>query len=330
MPRPLLWSRGIVFPGHSLLVPSARGAVLGGVLALALLAVAPGARAASLEDMQGRPVPVPDGPIRLVSLAPSLTEIVFALGRGDWLVGVSDYCDYPPPARTLPRMGGILAPNLERIVQARPDLILVTAEGNSMDGVTPLTRLGVPVFMIRPEGVAGVLASIVALGQALHAEAAAAALSSQIQAKLAHVRELVRGRGTPRVLFLLWSNPLMAVAPGTYIHDLIDTAGGANVVRDRSVPYPRIGWEQVIAWAPDVIVLPEHREGMHQVLSEQMLRAWRTVPAVRSGRVVSVPSDPLYRPGPRIVEGVGALARAIHPEAFPPVAPRGAAHTAPR
>jgi iron complex transport system substrate-binding protein len=280
--------------------------------------------------MQGRPVPVPEGPIRLVSLAPSLTEIVFALGRGDWLVGVSDYCDYPPPARALPRMGGILTPNLERIVQARPGLILVTAEGNSMDGVAPLTRLGLPVFMISPQGVAGVLASIAALGQALHAEAAAAALDEQIQAKLARVRDLVRGRGRPRVLFLLWSSPLMAAAPGTYIHDLIETAGGVNVVRDRTVPYPRIGWEQVIAWAPDVIVLPEHREGERQALPERMLRAWRTVPAVRSGRVVSVSSDPLYRPGPRIAEGVGQLARAIHPEVFPPTAPRGAVRTAPR
>jgi ABC-type Fe3+-hydroxamate transport system substrate-binding protein len=318
-----------VFLGRSAWALPPRGTLLSGVLTI-LLAVAAGAGAASLEDMQGRPVPVPGGPIRLVSLAPSLTEIVFALGRGDWLVGVSDYCDYPPPARALPRMGGILTPNLERIVQARPGLVLVTAEGNSMDGVSSLTRLGLPVFMIRPEGMAGVLASIGALGQALHTEAAATALSDQIQGKLAHVRELVRGRGRPRVLFLLWASPLMAVAPGTYIHDLIETAGGVNVVRDRRAPYPRIGWEQVIAWAPDVIVLPEHREGESQALPEQMLRAWRTVPAVRTGRVVSVPSDPIYRPGPRIVEGVERLARAIHPESFPPAAPRDAARTAPR
>jgi len=322
-----------VFLDRSILGRMAPGATLAWVLAIVLaVAPAPAGRAGdgSIEDMQGRPVPVPGGPIRLVSLAPSLTETVFALGRGDWLVGVSDYCDYPPPARALPRMGGLLAPNLERIVQARPGLVLVTAEGNSMDGVTSLTRLNVPVFMIKPEGIAGVLASIAALGRALDAGAAAAALTEEIQGKLAHVRELVRGRGRPRVLFLLWDSPLMAVAPGTYIHDLIDAAGGVNVVRDRTAPYPRIGWEQVIAWAPDVIVLPQHRQGEPQALPAQMLRAWRTVPAVRTGRVVSVPSDPIYRPGPRIVEGVGWLARAIHPEAFPPVVPRDAARTAPR
>ena len=318
-----------MFLGGPPLTPVARGALLAGALAL-VLATAPGARAASVEDMQGRAVAVPDGPLRLVSLAPSLTEIVFALGRGDWLVGVSDYCDYPPAARALPRMGGILTPNLERILQARPGLVLVTAEGNSLDGVAPLARLGLPLFMVKPEGIAGVQASITALGQVLHAEAAAAALSGQIQGKLTRVRELVRGRGRPRVLFLLWSNPLITVAPGTYIHDLIETAGGVNVVRDRTAPYPRIGWEQVIAWAPDVIVLPEHRQGEPQALPERMLRAWRTVPAVRTGRVVSVPSDPLYRPGPRIVEGVGELARAVHPEVFPPAAPREAARTAPR
>jgi iron complex transport system substrate-binding protein len=120
------------------------------------------------------------------------------------------------------------------------------------------------------------------------------------------------------------------VAPGTYIHDLMETAGGANVIQDRTVPYPRIGWEQVIAWAPDVIVLPEHREGERQSLPAEMLRAWRTVPAVRTGRVVSLPSDPIHRPGPRIVEGVERLARAIHPEAFAAAAVRETSGEGPR
>jgi len=273
---------------------------------------------------------VPSGPVRVVSLAPSLTEIVFALGRGDWLVGVSDFCDYPPPARALPRVGGILTPNLERIVQARPGLVLVTAEGNSMEGVAPLTRLGLPVFMVRPEGIRGVLESMAVLGRALQAEARASALAGEILQQLDHIRDRVQGRGRPRVLYLLWANPLMAVAPGTYIHDLMETAGGLNVVQDRTVPYPRIGWEQVLAWAPEVIVLPEHREGERQALPAEMQRAWRTVPAVRANRVVSLPSDSIHRPGPRIVEGVERLARAIHPEAFPAAAARDAARTGPR
>ena len=280
--------------------------------------------------MLGRSVPVPSGPVRVVSLAPSLTEIVFALGRGDWLVGVSDFCDYPPPARALPRVGGILTPNLERIVQARPGLVLVTAEGNSMEGVAPLTRLGLPVFMVRPEGIRGVLESMAVLGRALQAEARASALAGEILQQLDHIRDRVQGRGRPRVLYLLWANPLMAVAPGTYIHDLMETAGGLNVVQDRTVPYPRIGWEQVLAWAPEVIVLPEHREGERQALPAEMQRAWRTVPAVRANRVVSLPSDSIHRPGPRIVEGVERLARAIHPEAFPAAATRDAARTGPR
>jgi iron complex transport system substrate-binding protein len=243
---------------------------------------------------------------------------------------VSDFCDYPPPARALPRVGGILTPNLERIVQARPGLVLVTAEGNSMEGVAPLLRLGLPVFMVRPEGIRGVLESIAALGHALQAETRALALTGEIREQLRRIRDRVQGQGRPRILYLLWVNPLMAVAPGTYIHDLVETAGGANVVQDRTVPYPRIGWEQVLAWAPEVIVLPEHREGEHQALPAEMLRAWRTVPAVRTGRVVSLPSDPIHRPGPRIVEGVRRLARAIHPEAFPATAAQNDARRPPR
>ena len=303
--------------------------ILLGVLAVLSAPAAPPA-ADTIQDMLGRSVPLQPGPVRLVSLAPSLTEVVFALGRGDWLVGVSDFCDYPPPARTLPRVGGILAPNLERILQARPGLVLVTAEGNSMEGVTPLTRLGLAVFMVRPEGIQGVLDSIALLGRALQAEARASVLAGEIRQQLGRVRDRVQDRGRPRVLYLLWANPLMAAAPGTYIHDLIETAGGRNVVQDRTVPYPRIGWEQVLAWAPEVIVLPEHREGEPQALPAEMQRAWRGVPAVRANRVVSLPSDPIHRPGPRIVEGVERLARAIHPEAFPAAAARDAARTGPR
>ena len=280
-----------------------------------LLAATP-TQAATLADMLGRPVTIPDGAVRVVSLAPSLTEIVFALGRGDSLVGVTDFCDYPPAARSKPRIGGPMTPDVELIVQIRPDLVLATAEGNPRDTVAQLARLQIPVFAVKPEGYAGILASIEAVWRALRAEAAATALTQDIQARVAAVRRAVSARPRPRVLYLVWTDPLIAAGPAAYIHDLIEMAGGANVVRERSVPYPRLSWEEVVGAAPEVILVASHREGPDRPAMGEAWRGWQSVPAVRSGRIVAVPGDTIHRPGPRVVEGVERLARAIHPEAF--------------
>ncbi len=281
-----------------------------------LVASAP-ARAATVSDMLGRSIPVPDGPMRVVSLAPSLTEIVFALGRSDWLEGVTDFCDYPPEARSKPKIGGPMTPDLERVVRLRPDLVLATAEGNPRDVVAQLTRLRIPVFAVKPEGYAGVLASVEAVGRALQAEAAATSLVQDIQRRIAAIGRAVAGRPRPRVLYLVWTDPLIAAGPVTYIHDLIEMAGGENVVRERSVPYPRLGWEEVVRGAPEVILVASHGDRPDRSPSEGVWKEWQSVPAVRSGRVLAVSGDTIHRPGPRVVEGVEQLTRAIHPEIFP-------------
>jgi iron complex transport system substrate-binding protein len=280
-----------------------------------LVAVAP-ARAGTVADMLGRPVAIPDGPMRVVSLAPSLTEIVFALGRGDWLVGVTDFCDYPPEARSKPRIGGPMTPDLERVVRLRPDLVLATADGNPRETLAQFARLHIPVFAVKPEGYAGILGSAEAVGRALRAEREAAALVQDIQGRVAAIRRAVAGRPRPRVLYLVWADPLIAAGPATYIHDLMEMAGGENVVRERSVPYPRLSWEEVVGAAPEVILVASHRDGPDRPSIGEAWRGWQSVPAVRSGRIMAVPGDTIHRPGPRVVEGVERLARAIHPEVF--------------
>ena len=283
---------------------------------LALLGSAGPARPADVVDMLGRSVSLPDGPLRVVSLAPSLTEIVFALGRGDWLVGVTDFCDYPPEARSKPRIGGPMTPDLERVVRLRPDLVLATADGNPRETLAQLARLHIPVFAVKPEGYAGILASAEAVGRALRAEREAAALVQDIQGRVAAIRRAVAGRPRPRVLYLVWADPLIAAGPATYIHDLMEMAGGENVVRERSVPYPRLSWEEVVGAAPEVILVASHRDGPDRPSIGEAWRGWQSVPAVRSGRIIAVPGDTIHRPGPRVVEGVERLARAIHPEVF--------------
>jgi iron complex transport system substrate-binding protein len=155
-----------------------------------------------------------------------------------------------------------------------------------------------------------------AVGRAVQAEAAATTLVRDIQRRMAAVASAVAGQPHPRVLYLVWTDPLIAAGPLTYIHDLIEMAGGANVVRERSVPYPRLGWEAVVRAAPEVILVASHGQGSDHRPVGQAWKEWQSVPAVRTGRVLAVPGDTIHRPGPRVVEGVERLARAIHPEAF--------------
>lgn len=288
--------------------------------ALCVLSGPASVQAATVPDMLGRPVAIPSGPLRVVSLAPSLTEVVFALGRADWLVGVTDFCDYPAAARSKPRVGGPMTPNLERIVQARPNLVLVTAEGNPLETVARLEQLGIPIFAVKPETYPGILASIRSLGRVLGADAAAAGLVREMEERVAAVQRRVAGRARPRVLYLVWTDPLVAAGVATFVNDLLDMAGGVNVIRERTVPYPRLSWEEVVGRAPEVILVANHRGQDSPSTGEGLplarWSAWQSIPAVRAGRVLQLPGDLTLRPGPRVVEGLEGLARAIHPEVF--------------
>jgi iron complex transport system substrate-binding protein len=264
---------------------------------------------------------IPDRPLRLVSLAPSITETIYALGRGGWLVGVSAICDYPTPARALPKVGGIAAPNLEQIVRLRPDLVFATAEGNSRDLLDQLARLGLATFALRADSYDGVLDSIRAVGRAVAADDAARRIVNDIGNGARMVHALVADRARPRVAYFIWTDPLIAAGAGTYLDDLLTLAGGLNIVRQRTGSYPRLNWEQVVDRAPEVILLADHREDSGRAATGSGAmptgwRAWTAVPAIRTGRVVGVPSNTILRPGPRVGEGLDLLARAIHPVAF--------------
>lgn len=295
------------------------------ILGLCLCLGAASAGAATIPDMLGRPVTIPEGPLRLVSLSPSLTEIVFSLGREDWLVGVTDFCDYPPAARAKPRVGGTVTPDLERVLQVRPNLVLATAEGNPRELVGHLARFGVPVFGVKPEGYAGILDSIRVLGRALQAAGPASALVRSMDEQAARIHRAVAGRLRPRVLYLVWSDPLIAAGPASFIHDLLRIAGGENVLKERTVPYPRVSLEEVVARAPEVILVASHLDAMDRPSTFVRGSLWQGIPAVRSNRVVAVPGDTIHRFGPRVVEGLGHLARAIHPGAFGVAEPVGPA-----
>ncbi len=272
------------------------------------------AAARTLVDPLGRRVTVPDEPRRVVSLAPSITEIVFALGKEAQLVGVTRFSDYPPAALALPKVGSYVQLDVERIAALRPDLCIAIKDGNPLTAIEQLEGLGVPVFAVDPHDLDSVLRSIATLGDLLNAARRAHAVTSAMQARLERIRQRVAGTTSrPRVFFQLAASPLVSVGGGTFIHDLIVRAGGTNVA-DGPNPYPRYSREQVIALAPEVIVISSmERAAVFEQIKDEWMQ-WPVIPAVAHRAVFIAPSNLFDRPSPRLVEALELLAGYIHPE----------------
>jgi iron complex transport system substrate-binding protein len=289
----------------------------GAVLLVAVVTVPLGpVRAGEVVDMLGRRIAVPAQPARVVSLAPSLTETVFALGAEARLVGVSDSCDYPAEARRKPRVGGIYTPSFEAILALRPDLLLATSEGNRLEHVRGLENLGLAVYVVRPVDFVSTLESIARVGALLGREGEAAVLVAAMRRRADQLARAVAGTPRPRVLYVLWGGPLIVPGRETLITDLITRAGGESVTAAEPIPYPRLSLEAAVERRPDQVILARHGTAS---VAEQ-LRAWEplaAIQAVREGRVQGVDGDLLHRPGPRIVEGLRALARILHPDRVP-------------
>ena len=247
-------------------------------------------------------------PRRVIALAPNLTEIVFALGAGDRLVGVSERSDYPPAAAAIPVVGGV-TPDLERIVSLRPDLVLATSEGNSPATVEILVRQGIPVLATSAPDLSGVIASIRAVAGRLGLRETGERLALALESRREAVRHRARRGKSPSAVLLIWPAPPQAAGAGTFGGDIVSTAGGENCV-------PRQGWpvlspEFLVEADCSVIVYP--REPGTRATFE---RAFRDGPlsrmaAVRAGRVVGIDGDRLTRPGPRAFDALEDLAAAF-------------------
>lgn len=265
-----------------------------------------------------------DAPRRLVSTAPSITEILFALGLGDRLVGVSEYCRYPDAARRKPRIGSYLAPNPEVILSMRPDVVFVE-EVNSR-ALATLPEVGFRKVELRHRGIADIYKSIEIIATAAGEPAAGVKLRRHLQNELAGIEARTRNLPKRRVLFLVGRNPgtlqgMIAAGGGTYIDELIRIAGGINAVGDAGPAYPNVSMETVLGRNPEVIVDRGDmaQESKQSAAHEASVRAlWKplgSVEAVKHGRIHPVSDDYWVVPGPRVVDAARALARYIHPEA---------------
>jgi iron complex transport system substrate-binding protein len=291
-----------------------RRVLVAGAVATALAVASPVA-AFTTRDMLGRDVTLPAPPARIVSLVPSVTEVLYALDAAEALVGVTDYCDFPPEARRKPRVGGMVAPSLEAVVALRPDLVIATTEGTREDTVTQLTRLEVPVYLVAVHRVADVTGLIARMGGLTGRQAAAESLVARLEARIESVKKAVLTRGRPRVLYVLWPEPLIVPGRNTIVTELIQLAGGQSLTADDADAWPRYSLEAAVAKRPEVILLANHGAGTGAIAADKWRRLTE-LPAVKTGRLRSVDGDLMHRYGPRVVDGLEQLARAIHPEAF--------------
>lgn len=257
-------------------------------------------------------------PQRIVSLAPSVTEILFALGAGDRVVGVSTYCDYPPEAAGVDRIGTFLQPNVERILAKRPDLVIGVPSPGNRGSVERLEELGLPVLIVNPERIADILQAVREVAGAIGVPEKGAALVERIEAELAAVEARLAGAPRPRVLMLVGRSPFIAAGAGTYQDEIITRARGDNLAAASREAWPAVNLEFIVARAPEVII----DTGMGSEESPDRASAlafWRdfpTVPAVRDGRVYGYRAYELLRPGPRVAAALATVARFVHPERF--------------
>lgn len=294
--------------------------LLAAMLALCSLAgcarrkpVADAPQARAFTDELGREIKINFPPRRIISLAPSVTEVLFALGLGGRVVGVTSYCDFPAEAKTKEKVGDTINPNAERIIALRPDLVIITTASQLERLTRQLGELNIPVYVANPRTVRDVIVSIRKLGEATGVEARANEIAGDMERRIANVERRVSAWPKPRVLYVLQTGPLITAGRDTFINDLIVLAGGASITGSETADYPQLSRETAIARAPEVIVAPESH-GADLVREEDLRRDFAATPAIRANRIVKVNADWIDRPGPRIVEGLEQLARGLHPE----------------
>jgi iron complex transport system substrate-binding protein len=270
--------------------------------------------AAVQTDQLGRQVNVPAAPQRLVTMAASLTEMVFAVGLGSRLVGVEQFSDYPPAAGALPKVGSYKMPDLERIVALQPDLCLAIKDGNPPHVLERLRGLGIPVYVVDPRNLPGVIATIDEIGHLLGAGDQARELGAALNRRYQRIKDLAaQVAHRPRVFFQIGISPIVSAGSHTFLDELIATAGGLNLAAGQ-VPYPRFSQEQILALQPEVIIITSMARGGAFEQVKAGWERWETMPAARHHRIFLIDSDLVDRPAPRLLDGLEMLFRLIHPE----------------
>jgi iron complex transport system substrate-binding protein len=261
-------------------------------------------------------------PQRIVSTAPSITELLYALGLGDRVAGVTRFCRYPPEAQSKPKIGDYTSPNLEAIAALKPDLVII--QTNPVHLADRLRALRLHVLEVDQENIAAIYKSIRQVGDATGTERAATQLGDSIREGLARIRARVEGKPRVRMMFVIGRSPerldgLVVVGRASYLNEMIEIAGGANVFGDAQAAYPEVSLEEVMARNPEVIVdMGDMSDtvGVTEQHKRNVIALWNRIPtlaAVKQHRVFAVASDMYVVPGPRVIEAAKAFAEMLHP-----------------
>lgn len=285
-----------------------RRVLIGAALLLGM--VLPCAASRTVVDEAGRTVVVPDHPVRIVSLVPSVTDDLFAIGAGPEVVAVSDYTQYPEEATKRPKVGSILNPSMEAIVALHPDLVLAMPKANGKATLDQMERFGIPVFLVDPHGLNGILRSIESVGRATGREPEAKVVVGQMEARIAAVRARVKGLPVVSVLMPVYYDPVFTIGRGAFITEVIAAAGGRSITDDLPAEWPQVSLEAVIARAPEALLLVRGSKTTMEVLRGRP--GWSGVPAVKNGRVYFVDKR-IDFPSPVVVDALEDLARELHP-----------------
>jgi iron complex transport system substrate-binding protein len=267
-----------------------------------------------ITDDAGRRVSVPVPVNRVISLAPNLTEIVFAIGAGDRLVGRTSYCDFPPEAKAVAEVGDTLNPSLERIIALQPQVVLISTASQLEVFTQQLRNQNIAVFVTDPHDLEGVFRTIDQIGRIVGHPQQAELLIQKLRDRTRAVEEAVKGKQPVRVFFQVSAEPLIAPGREAFVTDLMLRAGAISVTADVATAWPRYSNESALAAKPEAIILSTG--GSMGAANSTVTEALSQSPAVLAGRVYKINDDHLMRPGPRSVEGLEAMARALHPEAF--------------
>jgi len=268
----------------------------------------------SLKDDAGVTVVLPQRVDRVVSLAPNLTEIAFAVGAGDRIVGDTTYCDYPEAAKQIAKIGDTLHPSIERIIALKPQVVLVST-ASQLEGFTrQLHDQNISVFITDPHDLEGVFRSIEQVSEIFGTTGETKQLIQTLRNRTAAVENAVKSQPPVRLFYQLSAEPLYTAGHDAFVTDLIRRAGGLSVTADVSGAWPKYSAESALAAKPDAIILPTG--GSMGAANTTVAEPLRKSPAVTNNRVYKINDDTLVRPGPRAVDGLEEMARVLHPDAF--------------
>ncbi len=261
-------------------------------------------------DDLGRKIEFQNPPERIVSLAPSITETLFFLGLGDKVVGVTRYCNYPPEAQSKTIVGGVIDPNYEVILSLKPDLVIMTVEGNTKESFSKLSEFGLKIFVTNPRNFDGVFKTILDIGRICKVEVRAKFLVDSLKNELKKIKEIHTGKRKPKVFVLLSLNPLMTAGKNTFINEIIENAGGINIGRNSKQNYPIFSREEILKVNPDIIILTESKIGKDELLN--LFPEWKHINAIKENKIFKIDPDILLRPSPRVVLATKIIAQLIN------------------